>query len=195
MSPFFRYHTKDVKGADRDGSIDALDENDAVKKLQEQGLVVIFIEMAKDDKPDVAKEQVLNIPVEENKHSLTKKCPSCAEEIKYDAIKCRYCGEILSDKQSAQSISTKISRDNSVLRVLGLIAFIVGFGIFIYYWRFFDTTVSVPTMELFGQTIGGGQVNNIGLMQDKQNGLLFGGIVTVLGFICSLVGEYLHRKH
>lgn len=47
MSPLFRYHIKDANGIDSNGEIEALDEGDAIKKLQEQGLVVISIKMEK----------------------------------------------------------------------------------------------------------------------------------------------------
>jgi type II secretory pathway component PulF len=47
MSPLFRYQIKDTNGIDGNGEIEALDVDDAVKKLQEQGLVVISINIVK----------------------------------------------------------------------------------------------------------------------------------------------------
>ncbi len=40
----FKYHSKDAKGINKDGVIEALDREDATKKLQEQGLIIFSLE-------------------------------------------------------------------------------------------------------------------------------------------------------
>jgi hypothetical protein len=59
----FKYHTKDAKGIDRDGTIEASDEMDAVKKLKEQGLIIISIEKEQDKPPILKINFILAISV------------------------------------------------------------------------------------------------------------------------------------
>jgi len=42
---FFNYRARDEKGKSKNGSIEAVSEDDAVKQLQEQGLIIISIEI------------------------------------------------------------------------------------------------------------------------------------------------------
>lgn len=89
-----------------------------------------------------------------------------------------------------ETIVRKQRRGSPVLRVLGVLVFIYGLIYGIFYWQFFDTSVQVPSQEIFGQVIGGQRVHNIGLLQDKQNGILLGFGAAAVGFIVALLGEY-----
>jgi len=60
----------------------------------------------------------------------------------------------------------------------------------IYFLLFFDTSVQVPEQEFMGQTFGGERVNNIGLMQDRQNGIYLGFGAAAVG----LVLEFLNKR-
>jgi hypothetical protein len=62
---------RDEKGESKNGTIEALDETDAAKKLQEQGLVVVLVEMLGREKSEIIKE-VPNIPKEEKEHADKK---------------------------------------------------------------------------------------------------------------------------
>jgi hypothetical protein len=54
---------------------------------------------------------------------------------------------------------------------------------------FFDTSVQLPTREFMGQSIGGGRVNNLGLIADRQNGMIAGAAAAVLGLLRALFGR------
>lgn len=125
-----------------------------------------------------------------------KKCPYCAEEIQDDAIKCRYCREPVCESHTLQSSADTGNTvgGNSALRVLGLLVLLGGLGAMVYYWQFFDASVAIPAQELFGETIGGGRVHHIGLMQDRQNGMIVSGIFGAIGFVCVLIGEYSNQR-
>lgn len=115
-------------------------------------------------------------------------CGFCAEVIKADAIKCKHCGEFVSPNGIPA---------NTGLRNVGVFLFILG-AVWVSLAFNMDTTVLVE-----GKTYGEGafaftspsqRVNNLGLMNDRQNHLMIAGIVLLAGIVLIGFGSKQSRK-
>ena len=73
-------------------------------------------------------------------------------------------------------------------RVLGGLVLALG-GLMVLAALNMDVSVAVPTQTILGETFGGGRVNNIGLMNDRQNLLLLGSALGLGGLMLSLLGR------
>jgi hypothetical protein len=74
--------------------------------------------------------------------------------------------------------------------VIGLFLVVIGLFAVVYYAAFFDTSVAVEPVDLGnGTSIGGGRVNNIGLMADRQNGIIVGFGMAAVGGILMYIGR------
>lgn len=118
---------------------------------------------------------------------MKRKCPFCSELIQHDAIKCWHCGEFLrGDSHNRSGFSEARS---SPLQPIGLTLCGLGLVVASYFFLEFDTSVEVPSREVAGQTVGGGRVNNIGLMNQSQNGITIAGIVAIIGIVLFVAGR------
>lgn len=114
-------------------------------------------------------------------------CPDCGKMVSDQAEACPNCGRPVTANvrpQNQADVSTFESKpqDSPLLKFVGAFLFLGGVAFAVYYLAYFDTSVAVPATEILGQTIGGGRVNNIGLMQDRQNGLIFSSVAALAGF-------------
>jgi hypothetical protein len=76
-----------------------------------------------------------------------------------------------------------LKKEFSLLRTLGLLLLVGGLIVGFFFLTSYDTSVEVPTQEILGQTVGGGRVNNIGLMNTRQNGINLGFGAFVVGLL------------
>lgn len=113
-----------------------------------------------------------------------KPCPFCAEQIQLEAIKCRYCGELVNKNETSQDRRQNTSSNPAIFRRLGIGLILTGLATLLYFLSFYDTSVEVPVNEFTG-----GQrtrVNNLGLMQNRQNGIIVGGLLSLIGVLSTL---------
>lgn len=69
----------------------------------------------------------------------------------------------------------------SPLGIIGLLILVCGLIGVLYFMTGFDTSVEVPSTDVYGYSVGGERVNNIGLMRDQQNGIIAGVLAMVAG--------------
>ena len=74
------------------------------------------------------------------------------------------------------------------LKLVGTVLMALGLLSLVYFLMIYDTSVEVPTETVMGQQIGGGRVHNTGLLQNRQIGIIIGGVIALAGLSCFLVG-------
>jgi hypothetical protein len=68
----------------------------------------------------------------------------------------------------------------SGIKIFGIVMLVSGSLGLLYYRLLFDSTV---------YSSYSGRIHNIGLMQDRQIGLIISGLAVILGFVCVLIGR------
>lgn len=104
-------------------------------------------------------------------------CPFCAGEILSTARKCKHCGEWLSNHR--EQTATVTSASSAGLRGFGIILLVVGLCGLV--WAL-NLDASVATEY-------GTRINNIGLLNDKQNYLIASGVAALIGLLLVLAGR------
>ena len=126
-------------------------------------------------------------------------CQKCGSIIDDNSLSCKFCKAKvpLTSKEVKNEVGQSKKQDQgkkgqSIMTrpiSIGVLVMIGGIVAVIYFAMFFDTSVATPTTEIFGQTIGGGRVNNIGLMNDRSNGIMIGIGAAIFGLILSIVAK------
>lgn len=126
-------------------------------------------------------------------------CPGCKTPNTYTSVICTMCGarlpwaDAVAPKPSATQTATPAPASPAPAKrsffdlgnALGWARALIMIGAVwvLYFLLFFDTSVEIPVTEFMGTQIGGGRVNNIGLMAERQNYILVGMGMVILGVV------------
>ncbi len=81
-----------------------------------------------------------------------------------------------------------------LLMRLGALVLIGGLAGAIYFFFIFDTTVTIESRSILGEVYGGQKVHNIGLMAQRQNGLIISIGAAVLAAIVMGIGHFMREQ-
>jgi hypothetical protein len=137
-------------------------------------------ERDREEAPKRQKQEALEKENQEETKHPQQYCPGCGVPLPAEVKFCQACRKkVYLSEITIQPLENKVSRQSISEKQL-FRSWIAGFMLFgglilaFYYFLFFDISVQAPTVEVFGQTVGGQRVANLSLMSQRQNGTIFG---------------------
>ena len=122
-------------------------------------------------------------------------CPKCNYQMSDTDLTCPRCA-IAANTVSIHIDQPILQRSFSGAKFLGLLMLVGGLIGMCYFMFQFDTSIATnitppPGMDA---SMFPSRVNNLGLLADRQNGIVVSGIVAVLGLILALFGPKAARQ-
>jgi hypothetical protein len=123
----------------------------------------------------------------------TRFCSSCGKPLPPGGKFCPACGSPASAPEpggphpALQPLRAERSREGKGLDKelfhswVGGLMILGGLLLAGYFLLFFDTSVEIPVQEFLGESFGGGRVENIGLLNQRQNGVVAGFGISIVG--------------
>jgi hypothetical protein len=81
-----------------------------------------------------------------------------------------------------------------IVRLLSAILFLGGVAFAVYYFNFFDTSVSTTTGDILIRRSGGELVHDLDLIQEQRKGLTVSSLVAIAGLVLVAASDRIRRE-